>query len=117
MTDRGGRDRTADPLIVGTEKPTDSTSDHSQPRFPSRSDWDVIVIGAGPSGSLVSRLLARRGHSVLLIDARGFPRDKVCGGCLSARAVALLQQAGLGNVPADAGAIPLEAIEIHDCGF
>jgi len=77
-----------------------------------RTDWDVIVIGGGPAGSLVSRLLAQRGRSVLLVEAKAFPRDKVCGGCLSPRAVAHLDHAGLGHLPIAAGAIPLDAFEI-----
>ncbi len=31
-------------------------------------DFDVIVVGAGPSGSVTSYLLAKKGYSVLLVD-------------------------------------------------
>lgn len=57
--------------------------------------WDTIVIGAGPAGSLAASLLARSGASVLLVERHRFPRPKVCGGCLNAKAVASLEQAGL----------------------
>ena len=52
--------------------------------------WDVIVIGAGPAGSMAARLLAGMNRSVLLIEAKKFPRNKVCGGCLNARTLNLL---------------------------
>lgn len=48
---------------------------------------DVAVIGAGPAGSAAAIELARAGRSVLLIDKRSFPREKVCGGCLSGDAL------------------------------
>lgn len=44
----------------------------------------VIVIGAGPAGSLAAILLARGGADVTLIERHRFPRHKVCGECLSA---------------------------------
>jgi geranylgeranyl reductase family protein len=44
---------------------------------------DVIVIGAGPSGSTAARFLAKSGLDVCLIDKDEFPRDKPCGGGFS----------------------------------
>ena len=77
--------------------------------------WDVIVIGAGPAGLLAARLLAQRQRSVLLIEAKSFPRYKVCGGCLNAHALAILAEAGLGHLPHDAGGVPIDALEVC-CG-
>jgi flavin-dependent dehydrogenase len=37
-------------------------------------DYDVIVIGGGPSGSTASALLADYGHRVLLLEREPFPR-------------------------------------------
>ena len=42
--------------------------------------YDVIVVGAGPSGSTAARECASRGMSVLLLEKSEFPRDKPCGG-------------------------------------
>src|SRR3954454_649900 len=49
--------------------------------------FDVTVVGAGPAGSTTAYCLARAGASVLLIDKARFPRDKPCGGGISARAL------------------------------
>jgi flavin-dependent dehydrogenase len=38
------------------------------------SEFDVIVIGAGPAGSTTSALLAEQGHKVLLLEREPFPR-------------------------------------------
>ena len=71
--------------------------------------WDVIVVGAGPAGALAAHGLASRGVAVLLVDRAEFPRGKVCGGCLNGRALTLLQQAGRGTLPAELGAMPVDA--------
>jgi geranylgeranyl reductase family protein len=38
--------------------------------------WDVIVVGAGPAGSVCAEQLARRGHAVVLLE-----RDDTPGAC------------------------------------
>jgi geranylgeranyl reductase family protein len=48
--------------------------------------YDVLVVGGGPAGSATAHALARAGASVLLADKATFPRDKPCGGGLTARA-------------------------------
>src|SRR3954464_5809042 len=35
---------------------------------------DVVVIGAGPAGSIASAILKRRGWDVLVVEAQHFPR-------------------------------------------
>jgi geranylgeranyl reductase family protein len=55
----------------------------------------VVVVGAGPGGSATAAYLARAGVDVLLLDRAGFPRDKTCGDCLSARALDVLDEMGL----------------------
>lgn len=49
--------------------------------------FDVIVAGAGPAGATAAKLLGAAGVSTLLIDKSAFPRDKPCGGGISARAL------------------------------
>ncbi len=48
--------------------------------------YDVIIVGAGPSGSTLGRKLSQQGLKVLLLDKSIFPRYKVCGGGLTLRA-------------------------------
>src|SRR5437764_12116055 len=62
---------------------------------------DVAIVGAGPGGSTLAALLARRGHSVVLIDRDEFPRDKLCGEFLSYDALPIIDALGvdLGNAP------------------
>lgn len=74
----------------------------SQTGMSESSKWEVLVVGAGPAGTMAARTLARAGKRVLLIDRAHFPRAKVCGSCLSARAVHLLTHQGLGHVLEDA---------------
>lgn len=57
----------------------------------SRSQFDAIVIGAGPAGSTVAYLLAKSGFRVLVLDKHDFPRDKLCGGLLTRKTVLLLE--------------------------
>lgn len=39
---------------------------------------DVLIVGAGPSGSTAATALAKMGHSVAIIDKGIFPRHKTC---------------------------------------
>jgi geranylgeranyl reductase family protein len=48
--------------------------------------FDAMVVGAGPAGSMAAYRLAREGARVLLLDRARFPRDKPCGGAISVRA-------------------------------
>ncbi len=48
--------------------------------------FDAVVVGAGPAGATVARLLAERGFKVLLLEKALPPRDKLCAGAVSLRA-------------------------------
>ena len=45
--------------------------------------FDCIIVGAGPAGASAAYHLAKKGHSVLVIDKAAFPRYKPCGGGVS----------------------------------
>ena len=57
--------------------------------------WDVLVVGAGPSGAATAHWLAEAGHRVLVVDKKQFPREKTCGDGLTPRAVRQLHDMGL----------------------
>ncbi len=59
--------------------------------------YDVVVIGAGPSGAAAAYWLATRGHRVLAVERKHFPREKTCGDGLTPRAVRQLEDMGLGG--------------------
>jgi geranylgeranyl reductase family protein len=65
-------------------------------------DADVIVVGAGPSGSTAAYYLAQAGLNVLLVEKSRFPREKVCGDGLTPRAVKALIALGV-DVSEEAG--------------
>ncbi len=53
-------------------------------------DYDVVIIGAGPSGSTTAYHCTKLGLDTLFIDKSQFPRYKECGGALSERAMSYL---------------------------
>ena len=57
--------------------------------------YDVVIVGAGPSGSACAYWLARAGWSVCLIEKKTFPREKTCGDGLTPRSVHQLIEMGL----------------------
>ena len=68
--------------------------DRSGPGRPA-DEADVIVVGAGPSGSTTAYYLAQAGLDVLLLEKSRFPREKVCGDGLTPRGVKALVAMGV----------------------
>ncbi len=74
--------------------------------------YDVLIVGAGPSGTASAITLAKLGHSVLLIDQHPFPRDKVCGDVLTGSSIRLLNELGVwGDLESKVNKIP--AVEFY----
>src|SRR5947207_1962853 len=49
--------------------------------------FDVLIVGAGPAGSLAAERLARGGARVALFDGRPIGEPKACGGGVTAKAL------------------------------
>lgn len=63
--------------------------------------YDIVIIGAGPAGSTLARMLDKK-YKILLVDKRNlhenieYHREKCCGGLLAPAAQKILAQLGLG---------------------
>lgn len=66
--------------------------------------FDAVVVGGGPAGATAACRLAQAGASVALVDD-SHPREKPCGGGVTARALALIGA----TVEATPRAVPVEA--------
>ena len=58
-------------------------------------DADVIVVGAGPSGSSAAYWMALAGLHVVVLEKTEFPREKVCGDGLTPRGTRALVDMGI----------------------
>jgi flavin-dependent dehydrogenase len=65
----------------------------------SQEAFDVVIVGAGPSGATAAVILGRSGRTVALIDRARFPRAAPCAGWVSVRVAALLKQIGVAAGP------------------
>lgn len=83
---------------------------------PNSEEWDLVVVGAGPAGSMTARESARRGLRVLLVDKAPFPRWKVCGSCVNGAALAALEQVGLADLQGRLGAVPIRGFRLASGG-
>ena len=52
---------------------------------------DVLIVGAGPAGSVAGAILARAGARVRIVDRATFPRDKLCGDTVNPGTLARLR--------------------------
>src|SRR3954468_3550867 len=52
---------------------------------------DVLIVGAGPAGSVAGTILARAGLRVRILDRATFPRDKLCGDTVNPGTLARLR--------------------------
>ncbi|HSC08473.1 MAG TPA: FAD-dependent oxidoreductase [Steroidobacteraceae bacterium] len=78
-------------------------------------DYDVVIVGAGPAGSTAAILLAAANWSVALIEKQPFPRRKVCGACISASNLPLLATLGIGDEFAQRAGPELHEVALY-CG-
>ena len=72
---------------------------------------DVLIVGAGPAGSVAAAVLARAGARVRMVDRAMFPRDKLCGDTVNPGALATLSRLGLAR-PIDSCGLPVEGMRL-----
>lgn len=60
---------------------------------------DVIVIGAGPAGSIAAKKCAEAGLDTLILEKRMLPRDKVCSGMVMGELAHSIIRQEFGEIP------------------
>src|SRR5262245_39726256 len=75
--------------------------------------YDAIVVGGGVAGGTAAILLAAAGWSVALVEKKTFPRRKVCGECIAAPNLALLDALGVGAEFAEVAGPPLTRVGLY----
>jgi geranylgeranyl reductase family protein len=73
---------------------------------------DVLVVGAGPSGSALAARLARSGADVLLVEASAHPRPKTCAEYASPRIADELRRLGVPDGAWRPGAVALRGMRV-----
>ncbi len=104
----------ADPVEVEALG-VNAIEENRSPSFIGKSHWDLLVVGAGPAGASCAIEAAASGLKVLLVDAKTFPRPKVCGGCLNRSAWELLERLGVATHLSRLGTTPVNTMELR-CG-
>ncbi len=72
-----------------------------------REKYDVAIVGAGPAGSSAAIRLAVAGLTVLLIEQKLFPREKLCGEFISPECLIHFAELGVMDEIAAAGGTDL----------
>jgi len=64
--------------------------------------FDIVIIGAGPSGSVAASLLRKQGRQVLILEREQFPRFSI-GESLLPQCMAYIEEAGMLQAVVEAG--------------
>ena len=67
--------------------------------------YDVIIVGAGPSGFAAAKTLKDNNINFCVIDKNKFPREKLCGGGLTNKSLRVLKNLN----------ISLDNIKTNEC--
>lgn len=70
--------------------------------------YDIVVIGAGPTGCIAAKLLAEFGYKVLLTEKNELPRYKSCSGILIQKSIELVQKYVRCSIPDSVTCLPKE---------
>jgi len=61
--------------------------------------FDVIMVGAGPGGSVAAKRCAEKELNTLLIEKKQLPRDKVCSGMVMGQWALQIIEEEFGKIP------------------
>lgn len=62
-------------------------------------DYDIIIVGAGPAGATCAKILADNGLSVLVVEKCKLPRYKSCSGMIIAKTAGLVKEYFNSDIP------------------
>ncbi|AGT09200.1 FAD-dependent monooxygenase [Paracoccus aminophilus] len=79
-------------------------------------DTDVLVVGAGPAGAILSDVLARQGIRVTLAERAATAERSFRGETVAALSVKIMEDLGYGDRLKQAGYLPLEGIAFRENG-
>ena len=74
----------------------------------------VVVVGAGPTGSTAAFYLAKAGLDVLLVDQEVWPRDKVCGDAYMPGLFPIFEEMGIMEEMEREVACEVNSLRIYD---
>jgi 2-polyprenyl-6-methoxyphenol hydroxylase-like FAD-dependent oxidoreductase len=77
---------------------------------------EVVVVGARCAGAATARLLAERGHDVLIVDRAEFPSDTLSTHAIARTGVVQLHRWGLLDRVLASGAPPIREVVFHTAG-
>jgi flavin-dependent dehydrogenase len=72
---------------------------------------EVVIVGAGPAGSVAALVLARAGARVAMLDRATFPRDKLCGDTVNPGTLAILRRLGVA-ADVEARGLPVHGMRV-----
>ena len=80
-----------------------------------KTEYDVIIVGAGPSGAAAARVLCDNGISVLIIEKKKLPRYKICSGIIFKKSLEITEKY-FGKIPDSAFVTPkyLKGVRMWD---
>ena len=70
--------------------------------------YDIIVVGAGPTGATAAKILAEAGYSVLVVEKCKLPRYKSCSGMIIAKTAGLVKEYFQEDIPDSVKCIPYD---------